>query len=671
MNNYQQQKQQILQLFQQAIAAAQYYKSASTLEHLETAQKNLVEGKLFIVVGGEFKQGKSSLLNAFLNETDIFPVDIDITTNLVSTITYSQEEKISVVLGESGKETVKEIKKSEIPDYVTEQRNVKNAKQAKMLVIESPNPQLQEGLVLVDTPGIGSLNTEHTAITYAFLPNADAVLFVSDALKPLTTEELDFLKTRILPHCQNIIFVLSKADVVSDVEEIIANNREKLVQVLDCAPEQITIIPVSSRAKLDYLEYEEEEDLEYSNFPELEQQIWQLVGEQRGQTLLLRAINELAQSVGEMKAPIQVAWEEDRNQTPEDLENKLLETQQNLRELLENNAEWRNLLSDRLQSIQLDIQGEFQRAFARLRYQANDYLEDERLLTSPKQIADLIESDVDGLMSNLNKDLNQEAAELYTYLEKETELDLSRFEVGFSERQQAHLIQEKIDLEEKKIIDRTWEAARIAAFNTGAGSVLGGIVGGTAGFFIGSLFGGVGAIPGAMAGAQLGGAMGGIGGAAKGFKDSIPQLKEKEKAIAKRQVSKIIAPFIDDCQRICNQTLVKAIKALERSMRDEFTSQVKRQKQGWENTLRSLQESRKLSPAETVKRSQELQASVEKLTQLQQSIQNLAKTIIEQPITTPPLETKPTPVKSESSPQPVTASPPQSSVADYGDWADE
>jgi putative ribosome biogenesis GTPase RsgA len=42
--------------------------------------------------------------------------------------------------------------------------------------MESPNPQLKEGLVLVDTPGIGSLNTEHTAITYAFIPNADAIL---------------------------------------------------------------------------------------------------------------------------------------------------------------------------------------------------------------------------------------------------------------------------------------------------------------------------------------------------------------------------------------------------------------------------------------------------------------------------------------------------------------
>ena len=143
MNNYQQHKHQILQLFSQALGAAKHHKSAPTVEHLETARQNLVSGKLFVVVAGEFKQGKSSLLNALLNETEIFPVDIDITTNLVSTITYGKEEKVSVVLGESRQETMKQISKQEIPDYVTEQRNAKNNKQAKMLVIESPNPPVK------------------------------------------------------------------------------------------------------------------------------------------------------------------------------------------------------------------------------------------------------------------------------------------------------------------------------------------------------------------------------------------------------------------------------------------------------------------------------------------------------------------------------------------------
>ncbi len=89
-------------------------------------------------------------------------------------------------------------------------------------------------------------------------------------------------------------------------------------------------------------------------------QVWQLVGAQRGPTFLLRAVNELAQSVGEMKAPLQVAWDAHQEHTKEELdllEAQIKDTQQQLQELLNNNAEWRTILSDGLQEIQLEIQG--------------------------------------------------------------------------------------------------------------------------------------------------------------------------------------------------------------------------------------------------------------------------------------------------------------------------
>ena len=677
MVTYQQQKQQVLGLFHQAISLSHAQKQPDIQKHLVEAQKHLAEGKLFVVVCGEFKQGKSSLLNALLNEPGLFPVDIDITTNLVSTITYGKEEKITVVLGEPGKEQTKKIQRSDIADYVTEQGNEKNAKKARMLVIESPNPQLKEGLVLVDTPGAGSLNIEHTAITYAFIPNADAILFVTDALKPLTTEELNFLKERILPHCQNLIFVVTKIDTVSDGQQIVANNREKLAQVLNCTPEKITIVPVSSRAKLDYLEYEESEDLQYSNFPELENQVWQLIGAQRGQTFLLRAVNELAQSVGEMKAPLQVAWEAHQEHTKEELdvlEAQIKDTQLQLQELLNNNAEWRTILSDELQEIQLEIQGQFQKEFAHIRYKSNQYLDDTRLMNSPKQIASLVETDVDVLMSNLSKELNSQAADLYARLETLTGLNLSRFEVGLSERQKARLAQEEIQSKKSNMVDKSMTATRNAMFNSTAGSVLGGLLGVVAGGVVGILTGGTLAVPAMVAGAEWGASLGLVGGAAKGVKDGISQIQEKDQVLLKREVSKVIALFIEDSQRICHQTLTKAVKGLEHSMRDEFTAQIKRQKQGWEKTLLSLQKSRKLSQVEAVKRTQELQAPLQQLTNLQNSVEQVTQAIVKQPTTISPLETE---IKTETlKPTPVTSSQSLASVAastnaDYGDWADE
>ena len=119
-----------------------------------------------------------------------------------------------------------------------------------MLVIESPNQQLENGLVLVDTPGVGSLNTNHTDITYAFISNADVILFVSDVDKPLSQPELDFIKM-IREHNQNLVYVLTKTDLVdeNDYKAIVENNRQKLAKISQCSPGEITIIPVSSKNK--------------------------------------------------------------------------------------------------------------------------------------------------------------------------------------------------------------------------------------------------------------------------------------------------------------------------------------------------------------------------------------------------------------------------------------
>ena len=81
--------------------------------------------------------------------------------------------------------------------------------------------------------------------------------------------------------------------------------------------------------------------------------------------------------------------------------------------------------------------------------------------------------------------------------------------------------------------------------------------------------------------------------------------------------------FVNDSQRVCQQTLGKSINTLDRSMREEFTGQIKRQKNGWERTLQSLQESRQLSEAKAIEQSQQLQIPLQELNQLQTNIEQL------------------------------------------------
>ena len=77
--------------------------------------------------------------------------------------------------------------------------------------VSLPRQLLSDGLVLVDTPGVGGLGSAHSAITIGALPMADAVLFVSDATQEFTGPELEFLQTATAL-CPNVVCVLTKID---------------------------------------------------------------------------------------------------------------------------------------------------------------------------------------------------------------------------------------------------------------------------------------------------------------------------------------------------------------------------------------------------------------------------------------------------------------------------
>lgn len=668
MTTFQQQKYKILQLFEKAIAIAKNQKDANLENHLKEAQQHLAEEKIYVVVCGEFKQGKSSLINAFIDETHLFPVDVKITTNLVSTIAYAEQEEITVILGDIGQGQAKQINRSEIAEYVTEQKNKGNQKKAKLLMIESPNPHLKDGLVLVDTPGTGSLNAEHTALTYSFIPNADAILFVSDIQSPLKVEDLNFIKERILPHCQNIIFVLTKIDAITNYQKIIDSNREKLSTSLNLSPEQISLIPVSSKAKQDYLKYKDPEDLEQSHLPELQEKVWSLVKEQRGQMLLLKALTELGKTLTQIKRPLEVEWQSYQQRSQQELdqwEQNIKKTQKQLQDLLQNNAEWQTHLRDGLEILRLDAQNEFHNGFVQLQRQSGKYLDDPAFLNNPQQIATLLESDIDAMMTELSKKLNSKAAILYGEIEERSGLNFNPFAAASLDPEHARFAVEQIQIQKTTVVEKAMTLGRTGMFNTGAGAFVGGLMGAIGGAILGFFAGGVGAIPGAIAGSQWGASLGSLAGAARGTVEGIKQIPKQDQELAKQEIAKILRQYLEDSQRLCSQALNKVVKTLEKSMQNELISQIKRQKESYDKTLQSLQQARKLSQEQGSQRANQLQAPLQKLIQMQQEVEQLAIAVTTQSENRQPKAKPQTPPKSPPK-EPVTVD----AHADYGDWAD-
>jgi hypothetical protein len=91
--------------------------------------------------------------------------------------------------------------------------------------ISHPAPILHHGVVLIDTPGIGSTYDHNTDVTYEFLPQVDAAIFIASVDPPLSRAEKDFL-VAIREHAAKLFFILNKVDYVADAE------RRELVEFL-------------------------------------------------------------------------------------------------------------------------------------------------------------------------------------------------------------------------------------------------------------------------------------------------------------------------------------------------------------------------------------------------------------------------------------------------------
>lgn len=167
--------------------------------------------KTSVVVVGETKRGKSSLVNALLGRPGLLPVDADVATSVYLAIGYAEKDGARVSTGSGGTEVVTDVPIEAVGDYASMAGNPDNVKEVNAVEIGLDHPLLAQGLTLVDTPGVGGLEAGHTTITLAQLPYADALVFVLDPNAPITEPELKFLQDAT-DRIETVVFVLTKTD---------------------------------------------------------------------------------------------------------------------------------------------------------------------------------------------------------------------------------------------------------------------------------------------------------------------------------------------------------------------------------------------------------------------------------------------------------------------------
>jgi ethanolamine utilization protein EutP (predicted NTPase) len=241
---------------------------ADLAKRLEQTRARLLDPDVRVIVVGEFKQGKSKLINALVN-APVCPVDDDIATSVPTSVGYGDPSSAFVLVrpdesAPSGQEIERRpVALDSLTDYVSERGNPGNEKRIVSAEVLLPREILRGGLKLVDSPGVGGLDSSNAVATLSALSSAHAVLLVSDASQEYTEPEVQFLKhaMRVSP---NVAAVIAKTDLYPEWRQIEQIDRHHLLEAGD-----VPIFSVSSDLRLLAAELQDRALNDESGFPAL------------------------------------------------------------------------------------------------------------------------------------------------------------------------------------------------------------------------------------------------------------------------------------------------------------------------------------------------------------------------------------------------------------------
>lgn len=356
-----------------AVKGARAYGREDLVERLAGARGLLTEPDVTVYVVGEFKQGKSSLVNALLT-AKICPVDDDIATAVPTVVRYAAESAVTATYepaDTSAPAWTERIRLEDLPAHVSEAGNPGNVRKLRSVTASISRQLLSGGLVLVDTPGVGGLGSPHHAVTVSSLPRAHAVLFLSDASRELTAAELRFLRI-VRELCPAVVFVLTKVDLYPQWRRILELDAGHLA----ASGIEVDIIAVSSELRTVAARSADQEMNVESGFPVLVRRLQGVVGD--AERASLHAIGlHVGSAVGQLEAALKARRRAlIHPESSKELVAELTRVNDRVDALRSQSARWQQILFDGFADISSDVDYDLRARARAVLHEAEESIED-------------------------------------------------------------------------------------------------------------------------------------------------------------------------------------------------------------------------------------------------------------------------------------------------------
>jgi replication fork clamp-binding protein CrfC len=349
----------IVELIDHSTKIAAAYDRGDLVERLGRAKVRISDPQIRVVIAGQLKQGKSQLLNSLLN-VPVARVGDDETTVLATVVSFGEQATAQIVVsnGDGEEPEVIPIPPSRVQ---TDLRRAPEAGGREVLRVEvtAPSPLLKNGLAFVDTPGVGGHGQPHLASTLGLLPDADALLMVSDTSQEFIEPEMTFIR-QALEICPVATILATKTDLYPHWREIVDAN----VAHLRRAGIDTPIVPVSAVLRSHAISLNDKELNEESNFPAIVKFLSEKVLSRENDRVRDQVLTEVRSAAEHLTLAVSselasINDPSERERLTADLEQRKRDAQ----EAMAHTALWQQVLNDGISDLTADVEHDLRGRF--------------------------------------------------------------------------------------------------------------------------------------------------------------------------------------------------------------------------------------------------------------------------------------------------------------------